>query len=714
MVDFAQADVPSARITPNLTIADPQAAYWFKQATLRLRREVAWCWQQRTPFPDPLTGALPPVTDAAAENLDLIRYENQKGYFFNNDPAARYLSDQIAQLTAEEDPAGCRTWPSDIPAFTDAGRFVLALGLAARYDSAIGPVIATCLNDQNRPYPTLALAQRLWDDPGEIVPCGDPDHPLFRYGLLASINDAAAGQVWQQPLDMPAVIARQLADPESNLPQGMTLLGGLEVRNLDSSGEFLLAHLQADRGTGMRIVPLLGPPQAAFADWAYTLGRHLHRPVVQVDDRLLADPRDLLATAGVCRLRGLDLLVSDQWVQTDTLAARIELLLSAQSIPVRWYVPVTDQSQLRSFPTSAVTPPLKIAGLSFEQRLHRLQQGLGGQAGKLTTAVEECARRFRFQEQTICRVTRLFNNKKIPLSAEALAGACANEARVELDNLAQQVTPRFTPKELILPDEQAGQFNEIVHAMQALTVVHYHWGTARVWNECGIAVLFCGTPGTGKTMAAEALSRALNIPMFRIDLSQVVNKYIGETEKNLKKIFDAAELSDCILFFDEADALFGKRTEVKDAHDRFANVEISYLLERMERFKGLAILATNRRKDLDDAFIRRLRFVIEFPIPGVAERLQIWRLVFPAGVDVSDIDFKYLAKQFQLSGGHIRSIAFNACLRAADTTKESSGSGKVMMVDLLLAVKRELEKMNRTADVEQFGLYSNLLRERAG
>ena len=285
-----------------------------------------------------------------------------------------------------------------------------------------------------------------------------------------------------------------------------------------------------------------------------------------------------------------------------------------------------------------------------------------------------------------------------------------NEATVELDNLAQPVAPRFDPDELILPADQRRQFQEILHAMQTLRIVHYHWGTAQAWNESGIAVMFCGLPGTGKTMAAEAIATALTLPIFRVDLSQVVNKYIGETEKNLKRIFDAAELSDCILFFDEADALFGKRTEVKDAHDRFANIEVSYLLERMERFKGLAILATNRRKDLDEAFVRRLRFIIEFPMPGVEERYLIWRLVFPKEVDVSDIDFDYLARQFQLSGGNIRSIAFNACLRSAKADQPSD-RGKVLMPDLLIALKRELEKLNRTADDELFGCYSDVIKE---
>ena len=155
-------------------------------------------------------------------------------------------------------------------------------------------------------------------------------------------------------------------------------------------------------------------------------------------------------------------------------------------------------------------------------------------------------------------------------------------------------------------------------------------------------------------MAAEAIAAELALPLYRIDLSQVVNKYIGETEKNLRRLFDAADAADVILFFDEADALFGKRTEVKDAHDRYANLEVSYLLERMERFKGLAILATNRKKDLDEAFLRRLRFVVEFPLPGVAERLRIWRSVIPPGVDASALDFEFLAQRFPLAGGHIR------------------------------------------------------------
>jgi vesicle-fusing ATPase len=259
----------------------------------------------------------------------------------------------------------------------------------------------------------------------------------------------------------------------------------------------------------------------------------------------------------------------------------------------------------------------------------------------------------------------------------------------------------------MLPPAQTGQVEEIVAAMRNLTRVHYEWGTARAWNEGGLAALFAGPPGTGKTMCAEAMAQALNLPLYRIDLSQVVNKYIGETEKNLRRLFDAADTADVILFFDEADALFGKRTEVKDAHDRYANLEISYLLERMERFKGLAILATNRKKDLDEAFLRRLRFVVEFPLPGPEERLRIWREVIPSGVDVRTLDFGFLARRFALAGGHIRAIVFQACLQSA-----SEGAPKELtMPAIIRAVQREYDKLERVNSLDQFGQYASLVAE---
>jgi SpoVK/Ycf46/Vps4 family AAA+-type ATPase len=247
--------------------------------------------------------------------------------------------------------------------------------------------------------------------------------------------------------------------------------------------------------------------------------------------------------------------------------------------------------------------------------------------------------------------------------------------------------------------------------MQSLTEVHYGWGTGTVWNESGISVLFAGPPGTGKTMGAEILAIKLDLPMYRIDLSQVVNKYIGETVKNLKRVFDVADVSDMILFFDEADSLFGRRTEVSDAHDRYANLEISYLLERMERFKGLAILATNRKKDLDEAFLRRLRYIVDFPLPDAEERKKIWRQVVPEHADSSQLEFEFLAEQFPLSGGNIRSIVFNACLQCADGSKlvGTDGLSELTMKEVIIAVKREFDKMNRSLSLQQYGAYASLV-----
>lgn len=699
------------RITPHLDIRDALASYWFSQVILRLRREIAWCWYQRMPQEQGVTGSLPPVTDATLENLDLVRYAKQKRAFFNNDSAAHYLSDAIAALG--EPPSGVSGYWQQLCAqfqLDESTQFVLALALAARLDSGLAPLFATCMNDLSRPFPTLALAQRLWDEPGAIIACADSEHPLFRFGLLKNINDNNGGHPWQRPLDLNAVLAQQLIDPDADLPRGLKAVETNPAHVLSREAEVLVARLNANHNDHMQIVPLMGPKAAAFADWAAVLCTHMGRKVVTIDRHLLDETDYVSALATISCLRGLDIVLPENCFQQESCKQHTELLAGFSHIPLIWYLPVNDYQELKHIPSELLTPPFVIENLSFQERIFLFKKYLGLAASQLECTIEICARRFRFQEPTIASVASTFKNEQIPLTANHLITACANEAVIEMGHLAQAVSPRFSPDELILPDEQSRQFNDVLHAMRSLTVVHYHWGTARVWNESGLSVLFCGAPGTGKTMAAEALAFALKLPMFRVDLSQVVNKYIGETEKNLKRIFDAAELSDCILFFDEADALFGKRTDVKDAHDRFANIEISYLLERMERFKGLAILATNRRKDLDEAFMRRLRYLIEFPVPGVTERRRIWENIFPASVDVAGLDFHYLARQFQLSGGHIRSVAFNACLRAADETRPEDHA-KISMADVVMSVKRELEKMNRTASAELFGDYSYLLED---
>jgi len=226
--------------------------------------------------------------------------------------------------------------------------------------------------------------------------------------------------------------------------------------------------------------------------------------------------------------------------------------------------------------------------------------------------------------------------------------------------------------------------------------VHETWGFATKMNRgLGISALFAGDSGTGKTMAAEVIANELRLNLYRIDLSAVVSKYIGETEKNLRRLFDAAEDGGAILFFDEADALFGKRSEVKDSHDRYANIEINYLLQRMESYGGLAILATNRQSALDAAFMRRLRFVVNFPHPGVAQRKAIWQKVFPPAVPTQSLDLDRLAR-LNLTGGNISSIALNAAFQAAQA------GAPVTMQLILDSARTEMKKLGRVINELEF------------
>lgn len=700
--------LPVAGLTPGIAVDDPQAAWWLRQVALRLRREVAWCWHQRGESPPRDDGVLPPAGDPVTESLNLTRYAEAKRRFFASDVTARYLTEQLLAGESPSQAAACRggwSWMAQELQLDEAAQFVAALALAARRDAAIGPVCAACHNDLARPFPTLALAQRLWDDPLAVTACADLAHPLFRFGLIGGGAGRDGGD-WQQPLAMPAAVARALCAPaERHAPRASSHL------RIPPEAEPVVAWLAAAPPSAMQIVPLIGAPGADFEAYALALAAAAGRGLRTTALGLQTERANLLPFAAECWLRTEDILLSEGW--SDVAAPHSEpWYIPVAAVPVRWYLPLHGPGA--GLPAAITAPPLFLPPLGFRERAERLKARLGPRANGLESAIGEAARRFRFQGRTLDRVAEAVSSLPGRPAAQQLFAACRAEAAAGMGHLAQAVEPRFALSEVVLPAPQSVQLVEISTAMRCLTTVHYEWGTARAWNESGLAVLFCGPPGTGKTMAAEALAAELALPLYRIDLSQVVNKYIGETEKNLKRIFDAAETADSVLFFDEADALFGKRTEVKDAHDRYANIEISYLLERMERFKGLAILATNRRKDLDEAFMRRLRYAVDFPMPGEEERLKIWRQVFPEGVDVSDLDFPYLAAQFELSGGHIRSIAFNACLQCAGGQPARSAPRKeVTQASVLMAVKRELEKLNRVAGAGQFGRYANLIEGRA-
>ena len=259
--------------------------------------------------------------------------------------------------------------------------------------------------------------------------------------------------------------------------------------------------------------------------------------------------------------------------------------------------------------------------------------------------------------------------------------ACRDQTRPRLAALAQRVDARATWSDLVLPGEEMHSLRLLVAQVRGRPTVLRDWGHGQGTRRgSGITALFAGQSGTGKTFAAEVLAHELRLSLFRVDLSGVVSKYIGETERNLRQVFDAAEEGGALLFFDEADALFGKRSDVKDSHDRYANIEVNYLLQRMEDYRGVAILATNQRQALDQAFLRRLRFVVTFPFPSHDERLALWRKVFPTLTPTWELDFDRLAT-LPATGGMIRNIALNAAFCAA-------GNGEAVTMELILDMSR--------------------------
>ena len=279
---------------------------------------------------------------------------------------------------------------------------------------------------------------------------------------------------------------------------------------------------------------------------------------------------------------------------------------------------------------------------------------------------------------------------KSPDVPQLLWDTCRAQARPKLEDLAQRIESAAAWEDLVLPQAQLATLRELAMHVKHRATVYERWAFGgKSGRGLGITALFAGASGTGKTMAAEVLARELRLDLYRIDLSSVISKYIGETEKNLRRVFDAAELGGVILLFDEADALFGKRTEVKDSHDRHANVEVSYLLQRMEAYRGLSVLTTNLKNALDQAFLRRIRFVVQFPFPDAAQRAEIWGRVFPAAAPTAGLDVRKLAR-LNVAGGNIRNIALNAAFLAAEAGEA------VQMGHLLQAAKREYEKLERT------------------
>ena len=322
------------------------------------------------------------------------------------------------------------------------------------------------------------------------------------------------------------------------------------------------------------------------------------------------------------------------------------------------------------------------------ERKHLWEQALGPRAANLNGSLEAVSQQFRLSTRSIFSTAKIL---KGPIQPADLWNTCRSLARPRLAELAQRIVPSAGWEDLVLPDLQEQILHQITSQVRHRMKVYQTWGFgAKSCRGLGVSALFTGESGTGKTMAAEVLALELDLDLYRIDLSAVVSKYIGETEKNLRQVFDSAEEGGVILLFDEADALFGKRSDVRDSHDRYANIEVSYLLQRMEAYQGLAILTTNLKSAIDRAFQRRLRFTVNFPFPDASHREAIWNRIFPAQTPTHGLSHKRLS-QLNVTGGNIRNIALNAAFLAAEEENEKP----IDMTHLARAARLEAEKIQR-------------------
>jgi len=335
-------------------------------------------------------------------------------------------------------------------------------------------------------------------------------------------------------------------------------------------------------------------------------------------------------------------------------------------------------------------PGVPVRKAAWQQHLARRDLGPPDWAEPLAARFQLTPGRIRAAAD-MADADRMMRPGRANLTLEDLMAACRRQSRHRLGELAVKIEQVRGWADLVLPDATLGQLHELCDQIRFQHQVHDTWGFRRTLGQgSGVTALFSGPPGTGKTMAAEVIAGDVGLDLYAVDLSTAVSKYIGETEKNLARIFHEAQVSNAIILFDEADALFGKRTQVTDSHDRYANIETSYLLQRLDAYAGTVILATNMRQNLDDAFTRRLRFLIDFTFPDEAHRLRIWRSLVPPQAPLSpDVDFAQLAREFPLAGGNIKNVVLNAAFLAA------ADGGTIGFRHLLHGTRREFDKVGK-------------------
>ncbi|MFC7388216.1 AAA family ATPase [Sphaerisporangium rhizosphaerae] len=532
------------------------------------------------------------------------------------------------------------------------------------------------------------------------------DAPLIRHGLVDLIDDAPETPAWSRPLRADEAVTRHLLGiPGLGAalrsccalvdPSGATGATGLLDPSdrhagrgpVDMPGEIPLAALTGDGERPLRLY-LPGPDAAARRRLATGLAAQAGVPLLVADlARLSGENLDRLLplTVREAGLRGAVLLAES----FDDVAEEDRDRVAA-SLAEHRAVTLLGGTAPPPARSGWVTVPLQTRPPGTAERRREWERSLAALGVTLSEdELDQLAGRFQLAPEEVRGAVTAARLRSAEPDLPGLLTAARAQCGTSLTGLARRIEPVHDWADLVLPDDAVRQLEEIrqqvAHRHQVLST----WGFGRRLSlGKGVTALFTGVSGTGKTTAAEIIAGDLGLDLYKIDLSGVVSKYIGETEKNLARIFSAR---DAVLFFDEADALFGKRSEVRDSHDRYANIEIAYLLQRMEEYEGVAILASNLRQNMDDAFVRRLQFVVEFPFPGEEQRALIWKAHFPPESEVdSGVDLSMLARGMRISGGTIKNIVLAAAYLAA-----ARGPAPISMDDLLHAARREYHKMGR-------------------
>jgi ATPase family associated with various cellular activities (AAA) len=545
-------------------------------------------------------------------------------------------------------------------ALTPFERDLLLLSAASELDSGFGSLLGKLNNDPTRQQPNFSLA--LAALPGAHWSALNPAASLRRWKLLEVVNGST---LTSSALRVDERVLHYLAGVNTLDARLLSMLEPIrgEADLVQSQREIVerVVNAWSQRNAPVPVVQLIGADREGRRAMALAATRAFHGDLHALNATLLPANIAELETLATLLRREVALMNLALMLETDDLDATDN----------------TRNGWLNAF-IARFNAPLILSGLERHRVPHRA--GLHLDAPKPNTGEQRALWRSYLGERsddTIEQMTAQFNLSAHGIRAihletgtdadgTTLWRAARAHARPKLDDLAQRLETRATWTDLILPEAQKNILRDITAHVRQRLRVYEHWGFAKNSGRgLGISALFSGASGTGKTTAAEILGRELDLDVYRIDLSSTVSKYIGETEKNLRRLFDAAEDGGVILLFDEADAIFGKRSEVKDSHDRYANLEVSYLLQRMESYRGLAILTSNLKSSIDTAFLRRIRFVVQFPFPDLDERTEMWQRAFPAETPTANLEPERLA-QLQIAGGNIKNIALNAAFIAAD------------------------------------------------